>query len=498
VDDEVVLPAPCLVVLVGAAGAGKSAWAAAHFRAEQIVGSDALRAAVGEGEDDVTATADAFEILELVVAHRLRRRLTTVVDTLGLDRERRAGWLARARAHDVATVCVVFEATAAECKVRNRTRGKPVPDRIIGGQARAVREQRDGLAHEGFDLVLAPTIVRTVPRQVARGAATEAAAVTGGARRPGLRFGLQIPVFTWPGGPAELRARLTAIAQAAEAAGFESIWVMDHFRQIPMFGPAWLDMPEAFTTLAFLAAVTERVRLGPLVAGIAHRRVEQLAKIVATLDVLSLGRAVCGVGAGWFTAEQRALGWETLPLDARYALLEDALELLPLMWGKGTPSFDGRVLHVPEAMCYPRPLQERVPILVGGNGEHRTLRLVASHADACNVIGGDDVVKRKLAVLRTHCAELGRDPDAIEVTQLSTTLVGRDGRELDSLLDRLRPRRTSAERYAANVNAGTVRDQVARFGVLATAGVETAIVSLPDLADGDAIERFGAVIAAFA
>jgi F420-dependent oxidoreductase-like protein len=495
--DEVVLPAPCLVVLVGASGSGKSTWATTHFRAEQIVSSDALRAIVGESADDVSATDDAFALLDAIVGHRMRRRLTTVVDTLGLDPVRRAAWTTTARAHDVATVCVTFEASAAECRARNRTRTKRVPDRIIGGQVRAVREQRAALDREAFDIVLAPTVVRTAPRRVVGmpSAVTPAPAVRAPAA---LCFGLQIPVFAWPGGPTEMRTRLTAIAHAAEAAGFSSIWVMDHFRQIPMFGPPWHDMPECFTTLAYLAAVTDRVRLGPLVAGVAHRRVAHLAQTVATLDVLSGGRAVCGLGVGWFEAEQRALGWNVPSRAERYALLEDALELLPVMWGKGTPSYDGRVLHVPEAMCYPRPLQERVPILVGGNGEQRTLRLAAAHADACNIIGERDVVARKVAVLRAHCATVGRDPAEIEVTQLSTTLLGRDRHELDALLDRLRPRRTSAERYAERVNAGTVADQVARFRALADVGVHTAIVSLPDLAGPEPIERFGEVIAAFA
>jgi len=148
-------------------------------------------------------------------------------------------------------------------------------------------------------------------------------------------------------------------------------------------------------------------------------------------------------------------------------------------------------------MCYPRPLQDRVPVLVGGNGERRTLRLAAQYADACNIIGEHDVVVRKVAMLRAHCAELGRDPADVAVTQLSTTLVGATGRDLDARLDQLRPRRTSAERYAASVNAGTVSDQVARFTALQDAGVQTAIVSLPDLVDGEAVTRFAAVIRAF-
>jgi F420-dependent oxidoreductase-like protein len=428
VADVVVLPSPCLVVLVGPSGAGKSTWAAAHFTPEQIVSSDRLRAVIGESEDDVAASTDAFTLLESIVEHRVKRRLTTVVDTLGID------------------------------------------------------------------VVLAPATVRTAPRTVA----TAAPLAARQAEAPvSLRFGLQLPVYTWPGGAPTLRDDLRAVARAAEDAGFSSLWVMDHFRQIPMFGPAWHDMLESWTTLSFLAAATERVTLGTLVTGVTYRNVAHLGKIVATLDVLSRGRAVCGLGAGWFADEHRAYGWEFPPLAERYALLEDALELLPLLWGKGTPAFKGRVIEVPEAMCYPRPLQARVPILVGGNGERRTLRLVAQYADMCNVIGDLATVERKTAVLDAHCQELGRDRAEIEVTQLSTTLVGRDGEELDGLLERLRPRRSSAQRYAERVNAGTVADQVGRFRSLADAGVGTAIVSLPDLDGPAAVERFAAVIAAF-
>jgi F420-dependent oxidoreductase-like protein len=337
--------------------------------------------------------------------------------------------------------------------------------------------------------------VRSAPRALAT---TAPLAQQQAAEPVGLRFGLQLPVWTWPGGAPDTRARVREIARAAEDAGFSSLWVMDHFRQIPMFGQAWQDMLESWTTLAFLAGVTERVRLGTLVTGITYRNVAHLGKIVATLDVLSGGRAVCGLGAAWFADEHRAYGWEFPPLDERYARLEDALELLPLLWGKGTPAYHGRVVEVPEAMCYPRPLQEHVPILVGGNGERRTLRLVARYADACNIIGPVDVVEHKLRVLDAHCAEVGRDRAGIEVTQLSTTLVGRDRGEVDALLDALRPRRTSAQRYADRVNTGTITDQVGRFRALADAGVQTAIVSLADLTQSvDAIERFAGVIEAF-
>jgi alkanesulfonate monooxygenase SsuD/methylene tetrahydromethanopterin reductase-like flavin-dependent oxidoreductase (luciferase family) len=143
-------------------------------------------------------------------------------------------------------------------------------------------------------------------------------------------------------------------------------------------------------------------------------------------------------------------------------------------------------------------LQEHVPILVGGNGEARTLRLAARYADACNIIGEADVVARKVSALRSHCEAAGRPSSSVEVTQLSTTLVGRDSRELSTLVERWRPRRSSAEQYAARVNAGTVDDQVGRFRALTRAGVQTAIVSFPDLVDAGPIERFSAVIRAFA
>ena len=404
--DDVVLPAPCLVVLVGPSGSGKSTWAAAHFAPVQIVSSDALRAVVGAGEDDITASDDAFALLEQIVGRRTKRGLTTVVDTLGLDPDRRRAWVALAHQYAMPCVCVSFATPLAECRVRNRERRKNVPQKVLAGQARQFREQQPRFGDDGFDFVLTEASrVRTAPAHVAREASRSAHQR---AEPVGLRFGLQVPAFDWPGGAAAARATLGEIGRAAEDAGFESVWVMDHYRQIPMFGPAWHDMLDSYTTLAFLAAQTERVRLGTLVTAITHRPVAQLGKVIATLDVVSGGRANCGLGVGWFAAETAALGIPFPPLAQRYALLEDALEFLPLFWGKGAPAFEGRVLRAPEAMCYPRPLQEHVPILVGGNGETRTLRLAARYADVCNIIGEVDVVERKVSALRSHCAAAGR------------------------------------------------------------------------------------------
>jgi F420-dependent oxidoreductase-like protein len=269
---------------------------------------------------------------------------------------------------------------------------------------------------------------------------------------------------------------------------------MDHFLQIPFVGREWLDMMESYTTLGFLAGRTERVRLGTLVTGITYRNVGHLAKIVATLDVLSGGRAMCGLGAAWFEREHRAYGWRFPPLSERYALLEDALQVLPMLWGKGSPPFDGKLLHLAETVCYPRPLQEHVPILVGGQGERRTLRLVAQYADACNVRGDAPTVRHKVAVLHKHCEAVGRDPESIAVTHLSTALVGRDEAEVDALVERLRPPSSSPEAYAERVNAGTVEDHIGHCRELAESGVREAIVSL---SGAEAVTRFAAVIAAF-
>ncbi len=256
-------------------------------------------------------------------------------------------------------------------------------------------------------------------------------------------------------------------------------------------------MLESYTTLAYLAAHTSRVRLGTMVTGITYRNIAHLGKIVATLDVLSEGRAVCGLGAAWFEREHRAYGWPFPPLADRYAALEDALQLLPLLWGPGAPRFEGRTVTVAEAMCYPRPLQEHVPILVGGQGERRTLRLVARYADACNLRGEPAEVRRKVGVLAEHCAAAGRDPDAIAVTHLSTALVGVTQQDVEAAVDVLRPKSASPEAYRTWANAGTVDDHIGRFRELAEAGVQEAVVSLPDLASEAPVERFGEVIAAF-
>ena len=294
-----------------------------------------------------------------------------------------------------------------------------------------------------------------------------------------LDFGLQVSRFDWPGHPSTTRTTLADVASAAEDAGFTSLWLMDHFLQIPQVGREWEDMLESYTTLGYLAGVTERIRLGTLVTGITYRNIAHLAKIVATLDVVSGGRALCGVGAAWYEREHRLYGWDFPSRPERFARLEDALQLLPLMWGSGSPRFDGRTITVDAATCYPRPLQDRIPILVGGSGERRTLRLVARHADACNLFGNPQTVRQKLAVLRRHCAAEGRDPATIEVTHLAPARV------------------VASAESREGAGAGTVEEHIGRYRELAESGVQTAIVGLSDADGAESVSRFRDVIATF-
>jgi alkanesulfonate monooxygenase SsuD/methylene tetrahydromethanopterin reductase-like flavin-dependent oxidoreductase (luciferase family)/predicted kinase len=481
------LPSPCVVLLVGPSASGKSTWAAAHFPPDTIVSSDRLRALVGTGENDIAASTDAFALLEEIVRRRLARRLTTVIDTLGLSPVQRQAWLALARAHGLPCVAVAFDTPAAVCRSRNRERTKRIPADVLTGQLRSFQAAWKVLPAEGYDSVLTPEPVRVVPAAFVSASAAAARQASDPAT---LRFGLHIGAYDFP------PQQLAGIAGAAEAAGFDAIYVMDHFRQIPQIGRAWDPFLESYTTLGYLAACTSRVRLGALVTGVTYRNVGHLGKIVATLDVLSGGRAVCGLGLAWFKQEHAAYGWDFPSVEDRYALLEDALQALPVLWGPGNRAFTGRVLSLPDTTCYPRPVGP-VPLLVGGGGERRTLRLAAQYASAANVLGDAAVVARKRAVLDAHCAAVGRDPAAVGLTHLSTTLIGADDRSLASSIDRLRPPRQDPAAYAAAVNAGTVSDHIGRFRELAEAGAQEVMIRLPGLTDPAPLDDAAKVIAAF-
>lgn len=231
-----------------------------------------------------------------------------------------------------------------------------------------------------------------------------------------MRLGVHVANFTLPGGGEALPGHLDAIASAAETGGATTLTVMDHYFQMESRAPATDPMLEGYTTLGYLAARTERVRLGVLVTGVTYRYPGLLAKAVATLDVLSGGRAQLGIGAAWYEREHRGLGVPFPPISERFERLEEALEICRQMWSDDDGAFRGEHYTLEETICNPRPAG-RIPILIGGSGERKTLRLVALHADACNLFApSPSVVAHKLDVLRRHCETERRDYDTIEKT----------------------------------------------------------------------------------
>lgn len=236
-----------------------------------------------------------------------------------------------------------------------------------------------------------------------------------------MRLGLQIPSYSWPGGVRQIAPRLIEVAQAAEEAGFFSLWVMDHFFQIEGVGSVDDSMLEAYSTLSYLAGRTQTVRLGALVTGVIYRYPGILIKTVSTLDVLSGGRAYFGIGAGWYEREAVGLGVPFPPWAARFEMLEEILEVAHQMWSGDSGSYQGKHYRLSETLNSPQPLsQPHPPILVGGMGEKKTLRLVAQYADACNLVTsiGLEGLRSKLEILRRHCDAVGRSYEEIERTVL--------------------------------------------------------------------------------
>src|SRR5580693_8252992 len=235
------------------------------------------------------------------------------------------------------------------------------------------------------------------------------------------RFGIQLPNFSGFG-PADLFDHVAGLVTTAEKAGFDSVWVMDHFFQLPPLGGPDQPMLEAYTLLGALAARTRRVQLGTLVTGVTYRNPAILAKIVTTLDVISGGRAILGIGAAWYDAEHQGLGD---PADrVRLDMLEEAVQVCRAMFTGDDVSFTGSHYRLDHARNLPRPVQPGGPkIMIGGGGEKRTLRLVAQYADQCNVTGDVNTLARKIGVLRRHCAEVGRDPAEVSVTWMTPLIL---------------------------------------------------------------------------
>jgi F420-dependent oxidoreductase-like protein len=291
-----------------------------------------------------------------------------------------------------------------------------------------------------------------------------------------MKFGLQVFSFTWPGGPEAIGPTLGRAVRTADDVGFDSIWVMDHFWQIGGPGSELQPMLEGWTTLGFMAANSQRARLGLMVGGVHYRTPGLWVKAATTLDVLSGGRAWLGIGAGWNQAESEGLGFPFPPLGERFEQLEDTLRIADAMWQgeRGTEDdFHGRRFHASRLLNVPQSISRpRVPIMIGGGGEKRTLRLVAEYADASNLFGGPEQLVPKYAILAEHCAAVGRDFAEIERSNLQPIAL--------------------TDRGAAWGQRRASPDQlVERLGRLAEAGVQHVILSVGDADDADALEALG-------
>ncbi len=495
--EQVATPDPALVVLIGPSGSGKSSWAAGRYLAREIVSSDQLRSIVGSGEHDLDASADAFSLLDQIVAARAGRGLTTVIDTLGLDSGRRASYLEIARRARLPAVAVVFDADQATCRDRNRARDQPVPAQVLMAQLRRMRGITAELAAEGFDQVLrVDTSGAGGGRGADRGGRKTGQTKTSvespaGAGQP--EFVLQLSRFEWGDDPA---AWIKSVAQAAAEAGFQGLALMDHLIQIPQVGRAWEPIPEPLVTLGMLAGLRTGLRLGTLATPVTFRAPGVLAKSVATLDVLCGGRAFCGIGAGWWDREHSAFGLPFPPARDRLDQLEVAIETLRVLWQPGTKAYRSDRVQLPETTCYPRPVSA-VPIIVGGSGERRTLRIAARLGDGCNLPSDLQVLDHKLSVLREHCRAVGRDPADVQVTVLDVPVIGRSREHVAAAVERLRGR-SDAAAFARRHHAGLAADHIARYRQLAERGVSTIFVALPDLAEPDDVGRLAPVIAALA
>lgn len=256
-----------------------------------------------------------------------------------------------------------------------------------------------------------------------------------------MKIGLQIPKFTWPGGPTEIAPKLAEIGKTADDAGFASIWVMDHFFQLPMLGDANEPMLEGYSALTYLAAVTKRAMLGTLVTGVIYRQPAFLVKQVTNLDVLSGGRAYFGVGAAWFEREAAGLGFPFPSTKTRFEWLEETLQIAKQMWAGETTPYKGQHFHLAETICNPLPLQKpHPPIMIGGTGEQKTLRFVAQYGNACNLFAriGNDVLKHKVDILRQHCETVERPFSDIELTALNTVFIADGAMTTQNVIDSCR------------------------------------------------------------
>ena len=313
--------------------------------------------------------------------------------------------------------------------------------------------------------------------------------------RAPIQLDLHLPNFNYPGvGPGELFDRLVDIATTAKRAGFTAVTVMDHYHQIPPVGPPRNWMFEGNTMLAGIAARTETIALGLLVGGVTYRNPAQHAKITTTLDIISRGRAFHGVGAGWFEAEHDAYGYEFPPLKERFERLEDHLRVARAMFTEEQATVTGERHSATAAYNNPKPLRGDIPIVIGGSGERKTLRMVAQYGDGCNFFGDPDRAEHLLGVLRGHCDRLGRDPAEITKTSMAVMVIAETEDGVNAKLDAMRAAGISEQRLAGAMK-GTPEQVLERAHAFRDVGIEGLTFSMPDVHDLDAVALAGETLA---
>jgi F420-dependent oxidoreductase-like protein len=306
-----------------------------------------------------------------------------------------------------------------------------------------------------------------------------------------MKFGLQHPNFTYDGHGPQLVDGLKRRVTRAESLGFDSFWVMDHFHQIPYVGETQEPMLEGWTTQAFVAGFTSKIKVGTLVTGIVYRHPSVLAKIGATLDVLSKGRLFMGIGAAWNVEEAAAYGIPFPPDAERLQRLEEAVQVIREMWTSDRASFDGKFYQIKNAYCNPKPVQKpHPPIMIGGAGERVTLKIVAKYADACNLFGSPDTIRRKLKVLSEHCQTVGRDYNSILKTKLGRVIVDKDKQKLDAKVAKAF-RDVQQEMRKEWAIYGTPEEICRQIELFRDAGVEYFIVNLETEHELEDLELMG-------
>ncbi len=291
-------------------------------------------------------------------------------------------------------------------------------------------------------------------------------------------FGLQLPNFNFPGVSDDgMFEHVAGLAGAAEESGFDSVMVMDHFWQLPPLGGPDQPILEAYTLLGALAARTERVKLGTLVTGVTYRNPALLAKLVTTLDVISRGRAFLGIGAAWYEEEHDAFGFDFPSVGGRMQRLEEAVQACRAMFTEDAPTFNGKHYRIEGAKNLPRPIQPGgPPIMVGGSGEKRTLRIVARYADMCNLHGSPETIRRRLDILRKHCQDVGRDPSEVTTTRRGSLMLSATAEEAEQTSKMIRD--AAGPEFDEQFTVGTEDQIVEAVGALVDAGLDCLIFDM--------------------